>query len=86
LADFVAMDLEFTLSFTGNQWICYNNEKHFSVDSLEELDRSIQNYLQQNYHSGTYNVKMFFDFDRFPHWHRQYMPHYFNRDLEFKVE
>ncbi len=77
--------MEFTLTFSDNQWVCYNAEFKIAADSLDEIDTGIEKYLSTIYPSGKIQVKMFFDFDRFPQWHRQYMPHYFNRDLTFEI-
>ena len=79
------MKLVFTLSFSENQWICYNNDFKIKADTLDDIDTGIEKRLRLTYQTGTINVKMFFDFDRFPQWHRQYMPHYFNRDLTFNL-
>ena len=32
------MRLDFTLSYTQNQWLCYNDEVKILVDTLDELD------------------------------------------------
>ena len=79
------MELAFTLSFSENQWICYADGFNTMADTLDDIDRSIENYLRTTYQTGTFKVKMYFDFDRFPQWHRQYMPHYFNRELTFEL-
>jgi len=79
------MKLNFTISFTENQWICYNDSIEVKADSLEEIDDNLEKYLKSTYQNSIIEVTMFFDFDRFPHWHRQYMPHYFNRNLTFNL-
>jgi hypothetical protein len=79
------MKIDFTISFTDNQWLCYNDATRILADSLDELDDGIEKYLKEKYKTGTFNIAMYFDFDRFPQWHRQYMPHYFNRDLVFNL-
>ena len=71
---------EYTLTFSENQWICYNDTIKIVADSLEEIDDELEIYLKKNLKQGLVDVTMFFDFDRFPAWHRQYMPHYFNRN------
>jgi len=78
------MQLDFTLSFTDSQWVCYNDALHIVADSLDEIDDVIKKHLDNTYSNGEFRIKMFFDFDRFPRWHRQYMPHYFNRDFTYK--
>ena len=79
------MQLEFTLSFTENQWVCYNDSFKVLANTLDEIDDTIEKYIRKKYQTGIFKVKMYFDFDRFPLWHRQYMPHYFNRDLTFNL-
>ena len=80
------MQLDFTLSFTETQWVCYDDSIKILADSLDELDTSIEKHLRQKYQTGTFRIKMFFDFDRFPKWYRQYMPHYFNRDFTYNLK
>ena len=79
------MQLDYTLSFTDNQWICYANSIEITANSLDELDNLIATHLKSEYKKGIIEVNLFFDFDRFPQWHRQYMPHYFNRSLTFNL-
>lgn len=79
------MILNFTLSFSDNQWVCFSNSVRLSADSLDELDDCIENHLRNEYQAGDFKIKMFFDFDYFPRWHRQYMPHYFNREINFSL-
>ena len=79
------MQLDYTISFTENQWICYADSTEITANSLDELDNSIATYLQATYKTGVIEVNFFFDFDRFPTWHSQYMPHYFNRSLTFNL-
>ena len=76
---------EYTLTFSENQWICYNDTSKFYANSLDEIDEKIEHYLKVTLKKGIVEITMFFDFDRFPTWHRQYMPHYFNRDLIIKL-
>jgi hypothetical protein len=77
--------LDFTLSFTATEWVCYNEEIHLTAPTLEAIDDHLESYLHENLAAGKYEVRMHFDFDRFPRWHRQYMPHYFNRKLIFNI-
>ncbi len=79
------MQLDYTLSFTDNQWICYADTTEITANSLDKLDENIATYLKSVYKKGEIEVNLFFDFDRFPQWHRQYMPHYFNRSLTFNL-
>lgn len=80
------MKLDFTLSFSDTQWICFNKATTLKGDSLDDIDNALENYLKSNYSKRTIEVSMFFDFDRFPQWHRQYMSHYFNRRLIFNLD
>lgn len=79
------MELNYTLSFSDNQWVCFSKSVHLFADSLEELDDCIEKHLRKQYQKGQFKIKMFFDFDYFPTWHRQYMPHYFNREIHFSL-
>ncbi len=79
------MQLDFTLSFTDRQWVCFNDSLKITANSLDEIDEAIKNHIHHNYDKGNFRIKMYFDFDRFPRWHRQYMPHYFNRDFTFNI-
>lgn len=78
--------LGFTLSFEKNQWLCYNDSFSISADSLDGIDMQIEKYLKKHYSKQQIEVSMHFDFDRFPIWMRQYMPHYFNRNLSFQID
>jgi len=79
------MQLEFTLSFLENKWVCYDNDIEITGDSLDEIDANLEKYFIATYKKEKIEVTMFFDFDRFPKWHRQYMSHYFNRSLIFNL-
>lgn len=79
------MNLDFTLSFADNQWVCSSDSFQVLADSLDEIDNSVENHIRKQYQKGHFTVKMFFDFDSFPRWHRQYMPHYFNREINFTL-
>ena len=79
------MLVDFTLSFTDSQWVCYNDSIRVVADSLDEIDEAIKKHLQEQYNKGKFQIKMYFDFDRFPRWHRQYMSHYFNRDFTYNL-
>ena len=72
------------ISFTANQWICKSKKINILADSLDEMDEKLKNELQKCYNDQEITVKMYFDFDRFPTWMRQYMPHYFNRIVTFE--
>jgi len=77
--------LDFDLNFDETHWICSNSDVSIRAGSLEELDAQIKQYLTDKYQKGNFSVKMFFDFDRFPTWMRQYMAHYFNRELTYQL-
>jgi len=77
--------LEFHLSFLQTQWICTGNDISISADSLDQIDELLQQKLEEKYKNTNINVKMYFDFDRFPTWMRQYMPHYFNRSIVYNL-
>lgn len=77
--------MDLTLTFTSSEWICYNDEIHVQASSLDEIDAQLEVYFRKNFPAGNYDVNMYFDFDRFPQWHRQYMPHYFNRKISFCI-
>ena len=79
------MQLDFTLGFNRNKWTCSSESVQFTAETLDELDKSIETHIRNQYKTGEFIVKMFFDFDDFPHWHRQYMPHYFNREIYFSL-
>jgi len=77
--------LDFDLSFDQTHWIASNHEVSLKAENLDELDLKIKQYLSGKYTTGQYTVKMYFDFDRFPLWMRQYMAHYFNRELTYQL-
>jgi len=75
--------VECHINFSESQWICTNDQVHIIADSLEEIDELLKKELQKIYNNKEIVVNMYFDFDRFPTWMRQYMPHYFNRRITF---
>ncbi len=78
-------NFELALYFKGLKWIAQNKEVRFESSELKELDEQIKKYLQQQNIKGQIKVSYYFDFDNFPHWMRQYMPHYFNKQLIFTL-
>lgn len=78
--------LDFTLSFEQNDWVCYDQNIRFQANTLDLIDAKLQTHINNHFPSGKYKVKMYFDFEHFPKWHRQYMPHYFNRELYFNLK
>jgi hypothetical protein len=79
------MQLEFTLSFFENQWKCQNSMVQFSAESLDEIDNHIFDFISSTYQKGNFEIDILFDFNSFPQWYRQYMPHYFNRKLTYNL-
>jgi len=79
------MQVSFTLSFDTDQWICSGTQIQLEAATLEDLDEKIKDFLQKKYKKGVFNVAMQFDFDSFPIWMRQYMPHYFNREITYNL-
>jgi hypothetical protein len=77
--------VEFHLNFTRTQWVASRDNVRIVAGDLDELDSKIKDFLRDTYHTGSFVVKMYFDFDRFPTWMRQYMPHYFNRELTYQL-
>ena len=75
----------FHLNFSQTHWIATRNDIRIVASDLDELDLQIKEYLHQTYQNGSFVVKLYFDFDRFPTWMRQYMPHYFNRELIYQL-
>ncbi len=74
----------YQLSFKDNQWVCYNSDFTCTANELKDIDNQIINDIKTNNIKGMYQIEIHFDFDVFPVWMRQYMPHYFNR--KFTVE
>jgi hypothetical protein len=80
------IQIQFTLSFDKNLWVCYNNQVKLVADSLDEIDDKLETFIKNKYQKGNFEIDMHFDFDKFPTWMRQYMPHYFNRNLHFQID
>ena len=76
---------ELALYFKDLKWMAQNKEVSFESSELQELDGQIKKYLHQKNIKGQIKVSYYFDFDNFPRWMRQYMPHYFNRQLIFTL-
>ncbi len=77
--------LEFELSFRNNRWFCKNNQLVCEAGDLHLLDEKLKEALISLGYKGNYQIKYHFDFDVFPLWMRQYMPHYFNRNFEINL-
>lgn len=71
---------DFVLRFFNNKWVCEDDTLKITADSLEDIDDKLEEILKQKFSNIKVEVIMYFDFDYFPDWHRQYMPHYFNRN------
>ena len=76
---------KYTLTFKNDMWVCFDDNVKIEADSLDELDLKLESYLNTIFKNVVVEVFMYFDFQSFPSWHSQYMPHYFNRILQFKV-
>jgi len=79
------MQIDLTLSFDQFKWICYHKKARFEADSLEDLDLQIKKYLSDTTNSKRVEARFLFDFDKFPTWMRQYMPHYFNKNIIYNL-
>ncbi len=79
------MQIDFTLSFEGYKWICYHQEQRFVADSLDDLDQQVKKYLSKTVTSRKVEAHFLFDFDKFPVWMRQYMSHYFNKNIVYTL-
>ncbi len=78
--------IDLQLDFQDNRWHCYNEQIDIYSDELTGLDKKIKNYLTKTYQQGQFKIKYYFDFDNFPLWMRQYMPHYFNREIIYELK
>ncbi len=77
--------LHYDLSYDQSHWICKGDDVQFRVADLNDLDMELRNYLVKKYQKGDFKIKMYFDFEHFPLWLRQYMAHYFNRELIYQL-
>lgn len=76
---------EFVLKYENDEWVCENPDFSFQSKELMDIDRLLKNKLSE-YHPGeTVEIALLFDFDSFPLWMRQYMPHYFNRKFKLNL-
>ncbi len=76
---------EFILSFQQGAWICKQDAFRCYTESLDELDEILLQKFKQAGYKGKIEIKYLFDFDAFPVWMRQYMPHYFNRKITLTI-
>jgi len=76
------MKIDFTITYSGNNWIAENEIIKASAPTLDELDIQVKNLLLNNeiIKKGE-KVQLFMAFDNstIPEWIRQYAQHYFNR-------
>jgi len=73
--------LDFKLGYKNFTWQCNNENVTLEAGELSDLDKQIKQYIVNNFEKGIFNINFYFDFADFPLWMRQYMPHYFNRNL-----
>ncbi len=78
--------IELKLIYQDNLWHCYNEQISLKSKELSGLDTKIKAFLTKTYEEGRFKVKFYYDFNNFPLWMRQYMPHYFNRETDFSIE
>lgn len=82
------IEIELRLIHDGNCWFAENDLFKMNAPSLSELENKIKDYLTHEFqkHRGKeLSVLMYYDFDSFPKWLRQYHSHYFNRVLTFTL-
>lgn len=80
------IEITLQLDFRNNRWYAHNQQISINADELSGLDAQINDYLTKNYQKGKYKIRYYFDFNNFPLWMRQYMPHYFNRETVFELK
>ncbi len=71
--------LEFILGFKENKWFCSHETIYCEAEELKDLEMKIAEELRPAFPNQKIEITYLFDFDSFPLWMRQYMPHYFNR-------
>jgi hypothetical protein len=71
--------LEMILGFKENKWYCKDSNFYCEADELSQIDELLKQKLTPYYSGRQVQINLLFDFDSFPLWMRQYMPHYFNR-------
>ncbi|PID55601.1 hypothetical protein CSB45_15185 [candidate division KSB3 bacterium] len=76
-----------TLGHDGRNWTLKNEELAVSADSLDELDRKLEQALHHRWqHEQPLEVHMMSNNDEMiPEWMKPYMDHYFNRVLELPL-
>jgi len=78
--------IDLQLQYQNDEWLCHNDQFSIKAKELDDIDTGIKNYLKQNFDKGHFSINFFFDFADFPLWMRQYMPHYFNRNLIINLQ
>ncbi len=79
------IEIDLQLGFRNNCWIAQNEQFRFVSDEISDLDNQLNEFIIKNYQKGKFKIRFYFDFDNFPVWMRQYMPHYFNREKVFCI-
>ncbi len=81
------IQLDFTIKYSGKNWIVENELLSSTAPTLDELDVNVKNLLidKQIIKKGE-KAKLFMAFDNstIPQWIRQYAQHYFNRIVEIE--
>ncbi len=78
-------EIALQLNYQDNRWHAHNEQISINADELSGLDAQIKDYLIKNYKKGNFKIRFYFDFNNFPLWMRQYMPHYFNRETVVSI-
>ena len=78
--------IELALGYRNDKWYCSNSQIYCEANELHELDKLLIKILSPIYPGIEIEIKYLFDFDSFPLWMRQYMPHYFNRKFILKLK
>ena len=79
------IEIALQLDYQHNRWHAHNEHISINADELSGLDIQIKDYLTKNYQKGRFKIRFYFDFNNFPLWMRQYMPHYFNRETVVSI-
>ena len=79
------LSTDFTISFKNDKWICNQDKFNCKAHTLDEIDKIVLNKFRNEGLKGKINISYHFDFNSFPLWMRQYMPHYFNRNITFII-
>ncbi|PID41927.1 MAG: hypothetical protein CR981_02815 [Proteobacteria bacterium] len=79
--------VEMTLGHDGCNWVLSNQNLVVSANSLDELDRKLEEALSDKWQKDQpFEVHMMSNNDEMiPEWMKPYMDHYFNRILELPL-